>query len=192
MIAELLLGLHYCRNTSFLQLPYLGVWQDRWSCSHHVNYLVTLCSILQCYISRCWLLHSPSYSHDHLTGFFFIYTWSSLFANAKLMQVIWSCRFSFDPNTKLGLDVASCLITRYLLQLQGFDFLDRRTTLYKFWMKSCLSCLLPFNFIYAMMLFIILISVSVLANSCAKQNIICVTQIRLMFSVVCSCSPKFF
>jgi len=25
MIAELLLGLQYCRNTSFLQLPYLGV-----------------------------------------------------------------------------------------------------------------------------------------------------------------------
>jgi hypothetical protein len=35
------------------------------------------------------------------------------------MQVILSCRFSFDPSTKLGLDVASCLITRYLLQLQG-------------------------------------------------------------------------
>lgn len=33
------------------------------------------------------------------------------------------CRFSFDPNLKLGLDVASCLITRYLVKLDTFDFL---------------------------------------------------------------------
>jgi hypothetical protein len=30
------------------------------------------------------------------------------------MRVNWPGRFSFDPSTKLGLDVASCLVTRYI------------------------------------------------------------------------------
>ena len=76
-------------------------------CCQHVNYLITLCSILQCYISNGWLLHSPSFSHDHLSGFSLFTLDQVCLLNVKLMQVIWPCRFSFDPNTKLGLDVAS-------------------------------------------------------------------------------------
>lgn len=106
------------------------------------------------------------------------------------MQVIWSCRFSFDPTTKLGLDVASCLITRYILRLQQFNFLARRMTLDKIWMKACLSCIFPFSsYICAVDIYYLDLSQCSCNIVVTQSNMFFyITQIRSMFSAVSSCS----